>query len=284
MTTSSCAGNMSATHRKDLGIQMLSGTESVSHLAARQGVSRKFAYRQACKADAALTEAFTPCVKDDDVLFYIPVTKAWLKQLTLALILICHSSYRGVVELLRDLLDVTICAGTVHNWLHEAAGQAVAHNRAQNLSAIRVGLHNEIFQGSQPIRVSVDAASTYCYILAGEKHRDAHTWGVHLLEACAQGFNPDYTIADAGAGLRAGQREAMGDKPCHGDVFHIQHQCETMANLPARIAQGTTTQRERLDLKIAQAKQPEKKEALAPLRAIAHQAGQQALSLARDMR
>ena len=139
MTTSSCAGNMSATHRKDLGIQMLSGTESVSHLAARQGVSRKFAYRQACKADAALTEAFTPCVKDDDVLFYIPVTKAWLKQLTLALILICHSSYRGVVELLGDLLDVTICAGTVHNWLHEAPVRpwpSIAHRICRQFASV----------------------------------------------------------------------------------------------------------------------------------------------------
>ncbi len=43
--------------------------------------------------------------KKDDVLFYLPVTKSWLKQLILTLILICHSFYRGVKELLRDLFD-----------------------------------------------------------------------------------------------------------------------------------------------------------------------------------
>ena len=38
---------------------------------------------------------------DDDVLFYLPVTKAWIHQVALSLTLICHSSYRGVVEFMR---------------------------------------------------------------------------------------------------------------------------------------------------------------------------------------
>lgn len=42
---------------------------------------------------------------DDDVLFHLPMTKNWLYQLILGLVLICHSSYRGVVELSRDLFD-----------------------------------------------------------------------------------------------------------------------------------------------------------------------------------
>ena len=50
----------------------------------------------------------------------------------------------------------------------------------------------------------VDAGSTYCYLLQGVEHRDADTLGVHLLDAAAQGLDPDYTIADAGTGLRAG--------------------------------------------------------------------------------
>ena len=83
-----------------------------------------------------------------------------------------------------------------------------------------MGLHDEIFQGATPVLAGVDAASTYCYLLAAEQHRDADTWGVHLLDAAEQGLRPDYTIADAGRGLRAGQQAAWGDTPCHGDVFH----------------------------------------------------------------
>ncbi len=159
------------------------------------------------------------------------VTRAWLRQVIVGLTLICHSSYRVVVEFLRDLLGLPVSVGTVHQVLQSATRQADLINRQQDLSGIRVGLHNEIFQGATPVLAGVDAASTYCYLLVAEERRDADTWGVHLLDAAQQGLDPDYTIADAGQGLRAGQKAAWGDTPRHGDVFHIQHQCENLANL-----------------------------------------------------
>jgi len=61
------------------------------------------------------------------------------------------------------------------------------------------------------VLAGVDAASTFCYLLAAEERRDADTWGVHLLDAAKQGLRPDYTIADAGQGLRAGQKAAWND-------------------------------------------------------------------------
>jgi len=39
-----------------------------------------------------------------------------------------------------------------------------------------VGLHDEIFQGSQPVLVGVDARSTYCYLLAAAEHEDEDAW------------------------------------------------------------------------------------------------------------
>src|SRR5262249_38705473 len=82
------------------------GTRPIAQLAHDHDVSRKFVYQQAAKAENALDNAFTtPDPDADQVLFHLPVTKAWLQQLTLGLILICHCSYRGVVELCRDLFD-----------------------------------------------------------------------------------------------------------------------------------------------------------------------------------
>ena len=81
----------------------------------------------------------------------------------------------------------------------------------------------------------IDAASTYCYLLQGVEQRDADTWAVHLLDLTKQGLDPEYTVADAGAGLRAGQVAAWGDKPCHGDVFHVRQQCEALANMLTRM-------------------------------------------------
>ncbi len=68
----------------------------------------------------------------------------------------------------------------------------------------------------------------------------------------AQGFDPDYTIADGGSGLRAGQKAAMPETPCHG-VFHIQQQFEQAVNGLARQAQGATTHRIKLEQTIAKA-------------------------------
>jgi hypothetical protein len=150
-----------------------------------------------------------------------------------------------------------------------------------------VGLHDEIFQGNQPVLTGVDAHSTYCYLLVEAEHRDGDTWGVHLLDAKVQGLNPDYTIADAGTGLRAGQRTALGGIPCHGDVFHIQRQCETLANRLSRLAQGSTTRRQRLEHRMAQAKQAKQEgrgNTLSLALARARQVEDTALGLAKDVK
>lgn len=186
----STAASLPPASRKSLAIEVLSKAEPVSHLAAQHQVSRKFLYQQRQKAEAALDEVFRDAKKEQEVLFYLPVTHTWLFQLILALVLICHCSYRGVVELLRDVFDFPISVGTIHNRLQVAAEQATAINLAQDLSEIRVGLHDEIFQGSQPVLVGVDASSTYCYLLAAAEHRDEDTWGCHLLDASEQGLVP----------------------------------------------------------------------------------------------
>src|SRR3954454_7625644 len=241
--------------RKDLAIQVLAGSETVSDLAARHGVSRKFVYRQTHKARAALDEAFSSATPDEAELFELAVTKTWLRQVIVGLALICRGSYRGVVEFLRDLLGVSVSLGCVHDLLQAAARQASAVNGEQDLSGIRVGLHDEIFQGATPVLAGVDARSTYCYLLAAERHRDADTWGVHLLDAAERGLRPDYTIADAGRGLRAGQQAAWGETPCHGDVFHIQRRCECLATTLSRLAQGATSRRKALQARIGRAGQ-----------------------------
>ncbi len=195
--------------RKDLAIQALARSTTISDLSVRHSVSRKFIYQQAHKAGAALDEVFSG-TPEDDVLFHLVGRKTWLRQVIVALTLICRSSYRGVVEFLRDLLGVPISIGTVHRVLQSATRQAGIVNRDQDLSGILVGLHDEIFQGTLPVLAGVDAASTYCYLLAVAEHRDADTWGVHLLDATRQGLKPDYTVADAGQGLRAGQKKLWG--------------------------------------------------------------------------
>ncbi len=138
----STAASLSPDIRQDIGIQVLARSQAISHLAATHQVSRKFVYQQGDKAQQALDDSFAPSQADDAILFHLPVTKSWLYQLILGLVLICHSSYRGVVELFRDLFDLPISVGTVHNRLEAAAVTADEINQSQDAGASGVDAVN----------------------------------------------------------------------------------------------------------------------------------------------
>jgi hypothetical protein len=237
--------------RQELALDALHGTLTISRLAQEHSVSRKFVYQQAGIAREALEEAFTAKPSEPEVLFSLPVTKKWLEQLVLGLILICHSSYRGVVELFRDFLDYRIDVGAVHNIVYKAVANAKPINEQQNLSSIRIGAHDEIFQNNRPVLVGADVFSTYCYLLTPEEQRDHETWAIRLMELQDRGFDPEATVADAAPGLRAGQALAMPGVPCRGDVFHGLQDPEELVGYLANRAYETIATVSKLDHKKA---------------------------------
>jgi hypothetical protein len=221
--TDPCAARLlSPPQRQRLALDALAG-QPISDLARRHGVSRKFVYHQQHLAHDALDRAFAPAPPpDEELLFYLPVTRSWLMQFVLALVLICHSSLRGVHELLRDLFDFPLSVGAIHNVVRRAIAKATSRNARQELAHVRIAALDEIFQNTSPILSVVDVDSTYCCLLSLEEHRDADTWGVRLLDLQEQGFGPQATIGDGGKGLRAGQKLALPDVPCRADIFHVE--------------------------------------------------------------
>src|SRR5579863_4053890 len=120
--------------RQQLARAALAG-HSVSALAQEYQVSRKFVYQQLHQANDALDQTFTaPDSAAEAVLFSLPVTKNWLRQLVLGLVLICHSSLRGVTELLTDLFNYPLSLGSVHNILQQAVTTARVFNGQEDLS------------------------------------------------------------------------------------------------------------------------------------------------------
>ena len=247
------AHDLTPAQRQQLALDALAGTHTVTDLARQALVSRKFVYQQAARAEQALADAFDPTPDDPEVLFYLPVTRAWLRQFVLALVLICHSPLRGVVELLRDLFDYPLSLGTVHNIVHAAVPRARARNDAMDLAGVRVGVHDEIFQAGDPVLVGACAHSTYCYLLSLEEHRDADTWGVRLLELQQRGFDPEAAIADAAAGLRAGHELALPGVPCRGDVFHALYEVGPLVRYLENRAYDAIAARSKLEHQQAQA-------------------------------
>jgi len=271
--------------RKDLSIQALAGREPICRLAAGHGVSRQFVGRLARRAERALDEEFAETDGDDRVLFELPVTKGWLRQLVLAQVLIGHASYRGVGEIFEAVFGRPgPGVGTVHNILQEVLGQVRAINDATDLSGIAVGAHDEIYQARRPVLVGADVKSTYCYLLAEEDHADETTWGVHLLDLAGQGLAVEYTIADGGRGLRAGQRAAWPTVPCHGDVFHAERELGNLAFFLEHRAAGCTTARAKLQRRMERSKRRGQGNKFSKRLAIARQAETRAVDLASDIR
>jgi hypothetical protein len=258
-------------------------------LARQHGVSRKFLYHQADTARDALSDAFAPHAKDEDVLFHLPVTKSWLRQLVLALVLVGHAPYRAVVELFRDLLDWRIALGTVHNIVRSAVAPARAISGRVDLAGVGIGAHDEIFQASKPVLVGVDTASTYCYLLSLEDHRDADTWGVRLLELVDQGFNPQATVADAGSSLRAGQAEALPNVPCRGDHFHIISDLKAVVGFLENRAYGALETTDQCERRRDRLRRPTKRRRAKSAHGAAHRlrhariASDEAVALAEDV-
>ncbi len=78
-TSSYNAKQLDANQRKQLALASIRQSETVTTLAKENQVSRKFVYRQKDKALQAVNESFAPSAKRaDKVLFYLPVTWAWL--------------------------------------------------------------------------------------------------------------------------------------------------------------------------------------------------------------
>src|SRR5690349_6564151 len=70
--------------RHQLALDALAG-QSISLLAEQHQVSRKFVYQQLDIAHDALQQAFAPVPDEKErVLFYLPVTRSWIRQFVLA--------------------------------------------------------------------------------------------------------------------------------------------------------------------------------------------------------
>jgi hypothetical protein len=280
------ARQMDCSQRRNLSVQAIRRTESVTRLAQQHQVSRKFVYQQVAKATAAIDQAFEPPEPEDKkVLFYLPITKAWIHQFILSLILICHSSFRGVLDILDATFDYhDMSPGTIHNIVQRAVVSARRVNDSEDLSGIRIGDHDEIYQANKPVLVGMDHRSTYCYLLVVEDSCDETTWGIHLLDLSDRGLDLERTIADGGNGLRAGQRAAWGDAvPCDGDVFHAQMKLTQLVVFLERRAYKCINAQHDLQVKMERARKKANGQKLSKKLALARQTAAAAVDLADEV-
>ncbi len=81
-------------------------------------------------------------------------------------------------------------------------------------------LSDEIFAGSKPILITVDANSTAILRIEIAENRRSESWKNHWIEIEKNYFYTLGLVSDRGKGLREGFREFNPNKPYQPDIFH----------------------------------------------------------------
>ena len=206
--------------RRDIAVQAFKSQQTVSDISKTYGCSRTTVYKQQNKVVTAVNKAFED-EDDDTILFYIPITKSYIKQAVTSLFLICKSSYRDIIFFLKTMFDYTLSLGSVFAIIDEASDKASCVNQSYDLSSIKTGAADEKFHRNKPFLAVVDIESRFCPLLVKEERRDYETWGIHLLDLQACGFAPNTMILDGAKGLVKGHEVALPGTKLRRDHFHI---------------------------------------------------------------
>jgi hypothetical protein len=213
---------MSADRKKRIALELVSQQKTISFLADENNNSRKFIRQQGIEFQEAVDKQFdTDTSNGDDVIYYLPITKSWISQLVIALMLLPNASYRNIIVIIKDLLDYDISIGSVNSIFKEAVEQAIKNNAAEDLSNIDVTANDELYHLNKPILSGIDVRSLYCYLLSEESQRDEDTWAIHLMDAEDKGLNPQRTIGDDAKGLVSGHKIVFPETPYDYDNFHL---------------------------------------------------------------
>ena len=240
--------------RKTIALEAIKHDINITELADAKQVSRKFIYKQKSKAMEGIRKAFSEPKDNPDVLFYLPVTKEWLYQFILSLMMHCKACYRGISKTLKDCFDYSVSIGTIHNVMDAAATLAEEINLSESLSDIKLAAHDEIFHLNQPILSGVDIHSLYNHLLSLESSRDGDTWAINLWGLESSGFNPDRIVADDGDGLTAGHQRAFPNTPLDLDNFHTSKELMDMRRYFRNRLKSGTSERMGIEEKMNKAK------------------------------
>ena len=101
---------------------------------------------QTTRQDKALDAANKAFDNDEeDVLFYIPVTKSFIQQAVISLRLICESSDRNIMFYVQTMYNYHVSLGTVFNILDSTADKALSINQSYDLSRVKDSAADELF-------------------------------------------------------------------------------------------------------------------------------------------
>lgn len=231
--------------KRSIALEAIKKEYAITDIARRYECSRNTVYEQQKIALTAANEAFK--VADDDVFFYLPVTKNYIHSVIVDLFT-KKTSHRDIQSFLETSFNYSLSLGSVFNVLNAAGDRAIDINSSYNLSSIKDSAADEIFHHNKPILSTVDINSRFCALLVNADNRDSDTWCVHLLDLQAMGYSPNVSILDGAKGLVKGHEEILPETKLRHDHFH----CIMDLKDVSRFLKNQTTSAANTALKILQ--------------------------------
>jgi len=201
------------------GCQAVSG-KPVAEIANEIGMSRTYIYQQKAK----VLQYAEGLDNDDPEVPVLVLDRNTIDRMILSLALDCQSPISGIVRFFETAIGKkTVSAGHISGLMAQAAQRARIFDDQIDLSGIRQGANDEIFQCGVPILTGIDPESTYTYLLEEADDRTAETWALYLDDRKGHGLNLETSINDGGTGLMAGIPQAFPDIEIQADTFHATY-------------------------------------------------------------
>lgn len=154
-------------------------------------------------------------------------TPVAVRRSILTLLVVGHTSYRGIQVCLADLLGVRVSLGTIARVVAEAGQRAAAMLQTQAPPAPVVLALDEIFGGAprHGYLNAVDARSGVVWATAGPVVPSEATWRDLLSGLAAQGVTWSSAVHDGGKPAAAAVAALTPDVPRQRDIWHVLHRC-----------------------------------------------------------
>ena len=203
-----------------IGCQAVGG-KRVEEISKDNGMSRGYVYKQKLKV-SQYAKGLDESKLEAPILY---LDKKTIDRMILSLSFDCQAPYDGIVRFFQNAIrEETVSSGYISELLSEATERARVFDEQIDLSGIRQGANDEIFQCGSPILTGVDPESAYTYLLEETSRRTAETWELYLNDLKDHGLNLETSINDGGTGLMAGIPKAFPDVEIQADTFHVSYE------------------------------------------------------------
>ena len=210
---------LSSTFQKCLALEALA-SNNISELARKNNTTRKTIYKYKDRAVTAIDNHFDN-LKDDEVLYHIPVTKGLIKTAVVILSGVCKSSERDIKSTIYYMYDYSISTGSISYILNEISDTSGKVNNTYTFENCKDSTSDECYHRGDPILSVADIPSKFCLLLEREDNLNQGVWEMYLEDLKTRGYYPKVNILDGGTAMNPAYNVVFTKSSLRYDHFHI---------------------------------------------------------------